>query len=63
MNDIKEDAQEYITKPEERRKDKLTPSKNTKNSILDHAGGIPTPEKWWDDQDNKKTEMDVSSCV
>ena len=63
MNGIQDDAQEYITKTEDRLKSKLTPSKSTKNSILDHAGEIQTPEEWWNTQDNKNTEMDVSSRV
>ena len=63
MNGIEEDAQEYITKTENRLKSKLmqNPSKNTRNSILDYAGEIQTPEEWWNTQDNKETEMDVSS--
>ena len=61
LNGIQDDAQEYITKTEDRLKSKLTPSKSTKNSILDHAGEIQTPEEWWNTQDNKNTEMDVSS--
>ena len=61
LNGMEEDAQEYITKTENRLKSKLTPSKTTKDRILDHAGEIQTPEEWWNTQDNKNTEMDVSS--
>ena len=63
LNGMEEDAQEYITKTENRLKSKLTPSKTTKDRILDHAGEIQTPEEWCNTQDNKNTEMDVSSWV